>query len=207
MSHHHFRLFSQNLWEYFCRLSPYTAVKKKRQRQRVLRGSSKCRETAYFITAVDGKVTLSRLWHAECSILTGRWCSGWANGWWWHTTVLSLTVRQDPKLTPGNKQGRDKDNTFNHSNWSFLDHFILFGVTGWVLEPVPTAYVWRQGTPLNESPAHSGPYVSIWGFSCCTRVSRQCSQGVLAASPTTTTPDFVCAVDSTENDLCLSRFP
>lgn len=31
------------------------------QRQRALKGSSKCRETAYFITAVDGKVTLSLL--------------------------------------------------------------------------------------------------------------------------------------------------
>lgn len=127
--------------------------------------------------------------------------------WWWHTAVLSLTVRQDPKLAPGNKQGRDKDNTFNHSIWSFLDHFIPFGVTGRVLEPVPTAYGWRQGTPLNETPAHPGPCVSIWGFSCCTRVARQCSEGVPAASPTTTTPDSVCTVGSTENDLCLSPIP
>lgn len=106
--------------------------------------------------------------------------------WWWHTTVLSLTVRQNPKLTPGNKQGRDKDSTFNHSIWSLLDNFIPFGVTGRVLEPVPSAYGWRKVTPLNESPAH--PYVSIWGFSCCTRVARQCSEGVLAAFPSTTTP-------------------
>lgn len=35
-----------------------------------------------------------------------------------------------------------------------LGCFVPFGVTARVLELVPAAYRQRQGTPLNESPAH-----------------------------------------------------
>lgn len=48
-----------------------------------------------------------------------------------------------------------------------LDHFIPVGVTATVLEPNPTAYGRRQGTPpLDESPAPS-----IWGFSAQSSLS------------------------------------
>lgn len=43
----------------------------------------------------------------------------------------------------------------------FSEPFLLFGVTGTELEPIPTADGWRQGAPLEELSAHLGIYESI----------------------------------------------
>lgn len=68
--------------------------------------------------------------------------------------------------------------------------FSCFGLLGRVLEPVPAAYGRRQGTSLNGSPAHPGPYVSIWGMVPCSRAPGQFSEGVLAPLSATRTPSI-----------------
>lgn len=50
---------------------------------------------------------------------------------------------------------------------SFISFPIFSSSFSWppkrALEPIPAAHGWRQGTSLNETPAHPGPYGSILG--------------------------------------------
>lgn len=48
-------------------------------------------------------------------------------------------------------------------HFDFLDHFINFGVRGWMLGSNPATCGLRQGPPLDE--LITGPYVSIWAYS------------------------------------------
>lgn len=48
------------------------------------------------------------------------------------------------------------------SFFSPLSAVSLAGVVGRLLEPIPAAYGQRQGTSLNESPAHCGAGGKVW---------------------------------------------
>lgn len=60
---------------------------------------------------------------------------------------------------------------------------------GRVLDPIPAAYRWRQGTAPNESPAQWRALCDHWGFGA---LLNGTVEGVLAPLPATRTPSIMC---------------